>query len=114
MGLVPGRPACAGRRGGRVGEGPVPAVASDEERARLFREYGARATAQRATLESVMASMSDGLLVTDARRQVRFCNDRAAAALGSTPIALIDRPAEAIFAAVQSRLTSPDAVRAHL
>ncbi|HEU5316132.1 MAG TPA: SpoIIE family protein phosphatase [Chloroflexota bacterium] len=103
----------ARRRAGTNGAAITRATPDEEhDRARLLREYETRTAAQRATLESVIASMADGLVVTDTRRQVRFCNERAAAALGTTSAALVDRPAETLFAHLGQTLASPERVRA--
>ena len=100
-------------RAGQSGTAALsPAALAASDRERLLRDLDLRATAQRATLESVMASMSDGLLVTDTRRQVRFCNQRAAGALRASSAALIGRPAEAIFAALRGDLFAPNDVQA--
>lgn len=89
----------------------VPSALTPSERARRAADLEARLAAQRATLDAVMASMSDGLVVLDAARQVRFCNAQAGAVLGVAPRDLIGQRAEVIFAAPRATFAHPEGVQ---
>jgi signal transduction histidine kinase len=52
---------------------------------------------ERATLDAVMASMTDGLLVVDADDRIRFCNARAATFLHLDPAEAVGTRAERAF-----------------
>ena len=56
-----------------------------EAAAESVRRLQAVVEQERATLASVMASMSDGLLALDAARRIRYCNARAGELLGIDP-----------------------------
>lgn len=78
-----------------------------EDRERL----AAAAERERATLASVMMSMSDGLLLLDGAGLVRYCNPRAGELLGIDPAAATGRPAEEIQARMERAFTDPEGVR---
>ena len=78
---------------------------AEQERLRLLLEIDR----ERTTLAGIMASMSDGLVVVNAAREIRYCNAQAAELLGVDARALLGRPAEAAFGVLRRSLgRSPD------
>ncbi|MBI3965003.1 MAG: PAS domain S-box protein [Chloroflexi bacterium] len=65
---------------------------------------------ERSVLETVMASMSDGLIVFDAAVRVRYCNTRAGALLGCEPRWLLNRTLHQVGAAVRPALADEAAL----
>jgi signal transduction histidine kinase len=65
---------------------------------------------ERATLASVLASMTDGLIQLGEDRRIVFCNARAAAMLGTNADTLTGRTASEVFALLRSSLKDPQAV----
>ncbi|MBI4491539.1 MAG: PAS domain S-box protein [Chloroflexi bacterium] len=78
---------------------------TEAERARLLEAV----EGERAALAAVMASMSDGLAILDAGRQVRYCNARAAVLLGTGPQTLVGKSSEDAFALIRQTLADPEA-----
>ena len=66
---------------------------------------------ERATLSAVLGGMSDGLVVLDAARDVRFVNGPAAAFLGVPAEALTGEEARDLFERFAERLEDPDRFR---
>jgi signal transduction histidine kinase/ActR/RegA family two-component response regulator len=62
---------------------------------------------ERATLASVIASMSEGLAILDADRIVRYANRPAAELLGITPGSSLGRHVEQVIGQLADRLDSP-------
>jgi signal transduction histidine kinase len=67
---------------------------------------------QRATLDAVMASMSDGLLVVEESGAVRYCNGRAGELLGLDPDQVVGSGIAAALSAVVETLEDAAATRA--
>jgi signal transduction histidine kinase len=67
---------------------------------------------QRATLDAVTSSMSDGLLVVEADGTLRYCNRRAGELLALDPAGALGRPLDAALAEVARALEDPEATRA--
>lgn len=75
--------------------GPVQRVQSADEQ-------------ERATLAAVMASMTDGLLVVDSARGIRYCNVRAGELLGVDPSAVIGQSIHVVINKVVLSLADPE------
>jgi signal transduction histidine kinase len=65
---------------------------------------------ERSTLEAVMSSMHEGLLVMDSEGLIRYCNSRAAELLGVAQATLLGTPARTTFGQLQSRLADEENV----
>lgn len=82
---------------------------TERERAEHERAALTAALAQeRATLLSVMASMSEGLLVLDSARRIRYCNVCAAELLGITPEEAVGQEVEQVFTPVWANCVSAE------
>ncbi|MCX6022083.1 MAG: response regulator, partial [Chloroflexi bacterium] len=68
------------------------------------------AAQERVTLAAIMGSMSDGLLVLDADRRLRYCNDQAAAFLGMDSRAALGATPAEVYALVRAGLANPEEV----
>jgi signal transduction histidine kinase len=62
---------------------------------------------RRATLDSVMTSLIDGLILLDRRGRIAYVNPCAAEMLGLVPGALLGQPAEAVERQVAARAVDP-------
>jgi PAS domain S-box-containing protein len=69
---------------------------------------------RRATLDSVMNSLVDGLILVDKRGRIAYMNPRAEGLLGLTSSALVGHAADAIDREIQERLAQPETVLAQL
>jgi PAS domain S-box-containing protein len=67
---------------------------------------------RRATLDSVVNSLVDGLILVDKRGRIAYVNPRAEVLLGLTSSALIGHTADTIEGELQSRLAQPETVLA--
>jgi PAS domain S-box-containing protein len=65
---------------------------------------------ERTTLASVLASMTDGLIIVDQDRRISFCNATAAALLGTTLEIVVGNTVADLFALQRSLLVDPDGV----
>ena len=69
---------------------------------------------RRATLDSVMNSLVDGLILVDKRSRIAYMNPRAEVLLGLPNSALIGQTVEAVDHELESRIAQPDEVLAQL
>lgn len=77
---------------------------AEDERSQL----GLAMEQERATLDAVMASMSDGLLVLDGYMRVRYCNARVGEFLGINPTLIIGQRVEEIVSSVHQSIKAPE------
>jgi signal transduction histidine kinase/CheY-like chemotaxis protein len=85
----------------------------ERQRAReALRRSERRLEEQRSTLDAVMASMSDGLLVVEEGGTVRYCNGRAGELLGLEPGEVVGSGIAAALSAVVDTLEDAAATRA--
>lgn len=78
-----------------------------EERTRELEAASEVITRERARLSATVASMTDGLIVTDSASRIVLCNERGAELLGTTVATLEGKTVEEAVAALQESLADP-------
>jgi PAS domain S-box-containing protein len=81
---------------------------AEAERARLQQAIAE----EHAVLTSVLASMTDGLVMLDGEHRVRYANAQAAALLGIDAAAMVGLAGDAVFAEIARRCSTPAQVLA--
>lgn len=74
------------------------------ENARLHENTGR----QKSTLEALVASMNEGLLVIDSHEKVAYCNSAARRIMGMEDADLVGRPVQDFYDFVSTRLAEPE------
>lgn len=82
-------------------------VALALENARLFSQTDAALKRRLGELEAIIASMGEGLIVTDARGIVLYCNRAAQAILALDAPSMVGRPLESWQEALSTRVVQP-------